>query len=205
MAVTRTTKDKFKMIKKLIFSVAMFTLATNSLVLKADTAVFAGGCFWCIEALYQELEGVSDARSGFTGGTLKNPTYSGNHEGHYEAVEVVYDPEVVSYAELLDLFWVNIDPLDNRGQFCDKGPSYRSAIFVSNASERELAEATRRTVMDRFKQEVFTEILPVATFYPVEEYHQDYYTKNPLRYRFYRSGCRRDSRLKALWGDSALH
>ncbi len=191
--------------KSTIISVTILILVVTPKILFADKAVFAGGCFWCVEALYEELEGVSDARSGFTGGTLKNPTYNGDHTGHYEAVEITYDPEVVSYAELLALFWVNIDPLDNRGQFCDKGPSYRSAIFVANDEERELAIATRKNVATRFNQQVFTEILPVSIFYPVEAYHQDYYKKNPIRYRYYRTGCRRDARLRVLWGDSARH
>ena len=180
-------------------------LVLAPIIAKADRAVFAGGCFWCVEALYQELEGVTEAVSGFTGGKLKNPTYRGNHRGHFEAVEVTYDPEVVTYQELLALFWVNIDPFNNRGQFCDRGPSYRSAVFVANDHERSLAEETKQAVMDRFESKVFTEILPVSDFYPVEAGHQDYYKKNPFRYRLYRSGCKRDARLKAIWGDSASH
>jgi len=172
----------------------------------ADKAVFAGGCFWCVESLYQEQAGVSEAVSGFTGGTLRNPTYNGNHRGHYEAVEVTYDPSIISYQDLLDLYWVNIDPFDNKGQFCDKGPSYRAAIFVDNEEQRALAIASKEQVMARFDgKTVYTEILDTKTFYPVEKYHQDYYEKNPIRYRFYRSGCRRDDRLEQIWGDDVRH
>jgi len=173
---------------------------------QAEKAVFAGGCFWCVESAYQDLEGVSAAVSGFTGGTLQNPTYKGNHSGHYEAVEVTYDPTAISYQELLDLFWVNIDPFDDRGQFCDKGPSYLSAIFVADASQRKLAAASKEVVEARFPtQGVVTPILPAGRFWPVEEYHQDYYKKTPIRYRYYRFGCGRDARLQEIWGDQASH
>ena len=174
--------------------------------LAEDTAVayFAGGCFWCMEAAYQGREGIRDVVSGFTGGTLENPTYSGNHDGHFEAVEVHYDPGKVGYADLVDLFWVNIDPFDNRGQFCDKGFSYRSALFPADAEERQLAEASLARVQERFPgQQVHTEIRDASRFWPVEEYHQDYYVKNPLRYKYYRWGCGRDQRLDELWGDDA--
>ena len=173
---------------------------------QADKAVFAGGCFWCVEAAYQDVDGVTNAVSGFTGGTLMNPTYRGNHRGHYEAVEVSYDPAVIGYQDLLDLYWVNIDPFDDRGQFCDKGPSYRSAIFTEGAEQRELAAASKLKVEARFPQQsVVTEILPGARFWPVEESHQDYYKKNPIRYRYYRFGCGRDARLQEIWGQAASH
>ena len=168
------------------------------------TAVFAGGCFWCMESDYEALDGVSSVVSGFTGGTLPNPTYSGNHQGHVEAVEVTYDPDVVSYAQLLDLFWHSIDPFDNKGQFCDKGASYRSAIFPGDATERALAEASKTAVAERFRDHtVYTEIQDAGTFWPVEEYHQDYYLKNPIRYKYYRWNCGRDQRLQEIWGDEA--
>jgi peptide-methionine (S)-S-oxide reductase len=170
---------------------------------QADTAVFAGGCFWCVEAAYQDIEGVTGAVSGFTGGNLKNPTYNGNHRGHYEAVKVTYDPAVVSYEQLLKVFWHNIDPFDDRGQFCDKGPSYRSAIF-STDDQRPLADASKDDVVRQFEPElVVTELLPAAKFWPVEAAHQDYYKKNPIRYHFYRTGCGRDRRLNQVWGDAA--
>jgi peptide-methionine (S)-S-oxide reductase len=165
------------------------------------TAIFAGGCFWCMEAAYEKQEGVSDVVSGFTGGTLKNPTYAGNHRGHFEAVQVTYDPAVTSYQQLLDLFWLNIDPFDNKGQFCDKGASYRSAIFPANPTERQLAEQTKVRVAERFPdREIFTEIQEANAFWPVEEYHQDYYLKNPVRYKYYRWNCGRDQRLNEIWG-----
>jgi peptide-methionine (S)-S-oxide reductase len=167
-------------------------------------AVFAGGCFWCMESAYEEVTGVSDVVSGFTGGSLKNPTYSGNHRGHFEAVEVTYDPNQVSYQELLDLFWRNIDPFDNGGQFCDKGPSYRSAIFAGDPQELELAELSKAAVAERFSdQEVYTEIRKANQFWPVEEFHQDYYLKNPLRYQYYRWNCGRDQRLSQIWGEES--
>lgn len=174
---------------------------------RAETAYFAGGCFWCMEADFEKLAGVSAVVSGFTGGALKNPTYNGDHAGHYEAVAVSYDPARVSYRQLLDYYWRHIDPFDAGGQFCDRGHSYRSAIFVANAAERAEAEASRRRVAARFAGErVATEILDLATFYPIqgeESYHQDYASKNPLRYQYYRWNCGRDQRLKALWGAPA--
>ena len=186
------------------FLIALVLFASGAAL--ADEAVFAGGCFWCVEALYQETEGVSDVVSGFTGGSHPNPTYSGRHDGHYEAVKVTYDPSVVSYQTLLDLYWVNIDPFDDRGQFCDKGFSYRAAIFVSGEQERGLAEASKAKVAAEFPgQNVVTEILPTAKFFPVVESHQDYYEKNPIRYRYYRNGCGRDRRLAEIWGDRANH
>ena len=179
-----------------------FVLLLSSGV-QADTAVFAGGCFWCVEAAYQDIEGVTGAVSGFTGGKLKNPTYNGNHRGHYEAVKVTYDPAVVSYEQLLKVFWHNIDPFDDRGQFCDKGPSYRSAIFFTD-EQRPLADASKDDVVRQFEPElVVTELLPAAKFWPVEAAHQNYYKKNPIRYHFYRTGCGRDRRLNQVWGDAA--
>jgi peptide-methionine (S)-S-oxide reductase len=170
-----------------------------------DRALFAGGCFWCMEAAFQGREGVTDVVSGFTGGTLPNPTYSGNHSGHFEAVEVSYDPALVSYQQLLDLYWVNVDPLDNNGQFCDKGASYRSAIFPAGDTQRQLAEASLAAVKKRFApNQVYTEILPAGEFWPVEEAHQDYYLKNPLRYKYYRWNCGRDQRLEQLWGEDVV-
>lgn len=174
---------------------------TSPVMAESATAIFAGGCFWCMEADYEKQAGVTGVVSGFTGGTLPNPTYSGNHQGHFEAVEVTYDPAIVDYAELLDVFWKNVDPFDNQGQFCDKGPSYRSAIFPGNESEKVLAEQSKAKVTARFSgQTVYTEIRDRGQFWPVEEYHQDYYLKNPVRYKYYRWNCGRDQRLEQLWG-----
>jgi len=175
--------------------------------LVADTAIFAGGCFWCVEKDFEALDGVAEAVSGFTGGTAENPTYRGDHTGHYEAVRITYDPDVVGYEALLEHFWVNVDPFDDRGQFCDKGPSYLSAVFVANDEERALAEASRQRVVERFPDRtVVTPVLPAATFYPIEGdeiHHQDFYKKSPLRYKTYRWRCGRDQRLVDIWGDDA--
>ncbi len=175
----------------------------------AAKAVFAGGCFWCMESDFEKLGGVTDVISGFTGGTLKNPTYNGNHEGHYEAVEVTYDPGKVSYQELLDHFWVNIDPFDATGQFCDRGSSYRTAIFVADDLEKKLAEESKKRIVAQFpEKEVATPIFSASVFYPIqgdESYHQDYYKNNPVRYKYYRWNCGRDQRLRSIWGDKATH
>jgi peptide-methionine (S)-S-oxide reductase len=193
---------------KLVLIVLTILLVHASHV-AADKAILAGGCFWCMEADYEKLEGVTDVISGFTGGTLKDPTYNGNHEGHYEAVEITYDPDKVSYKELLDHYWVNIDPFDDKGQFCDKGPSYLSAIFVANELERKLAEQSKRKVEAQFpNKKVVTQILNASIFYPIkgnESYHQDFYKKSPIRYKAYRWNCGRDKRLKDIWGDKAIH
>jgi len=175
----------------------------------AATAVFAGGCFWCMESDFEKLEGVSDVVSGFTGGTIKDPTYRGDHTGHYEAVQVTYDADKVSYQQLLDHYWVNVDPFDAKGQFCDKGPSYLSAIFVASAEQRKLAEQSRQKVAGEFSDNnVITPILPAMTFYPIkgrESHHQNYYKNNPIRYKFYRYSCGRDARLEEIWGDRVTH
>ncbi len=173
----------------------------------AERAVLAGGCFWCMEKDFESLDGVSEVISGFTGGTAENPTYRGDHTGHYEAVEIHYDPAVLTYQDILDHFWVNIDPFDARGQFCDKGPSYLSAIFVGNEQEQALAKKSKSVVEARFpNQTVVTPILPLATFYPIkgdEIHHQDFYKKSPVRYKAYRWNCGRDKRLKDIWGEDA--
>lgn len=175
----------------------------------ADKAIFAGGCFWCMESDFEKLKGVTNVVSGFTGGELKNPTYNGDHTGHYEAVEITYDPDIITYKALLDHYWVNIDPFDSKGQFCDKGPSYLSAIFVSNENERQLAEQSRQKVVEQFPdQTVITPILNASIFYPIrgdESYHQDYYKNNPIRYKYYRFRCGRDTRLKEIWGEKETH
>ena len=192
--------------------IALFLLSLGilpALPAIADTAVLAGGCFWCMEKDFESLEGVSEVISGFTGGSAENPTYRGDHTGHYEAIEIAYDPSVVTYDEILAHFWVNIDPFDDKGQFCDKGPSYLSAIFVANADERALAEKSRKQVIDRFPDRtVVTPVLDASTFYPIrgaESHHQDFYKKSPIRYKTYRWSCGRDKRLKEIWGEPAAH
>jgi len=188
--------------------IVMLGLLTQSGAVLADKAIFAGGCFWCMESDFEKLAGVTDVISGFTGGTLVNPTYSGNHQGHYEAVEITYDPAKVSYKELLQYFWINIDPFDDRGQFCDKGFSYKSAIFVANDNERKLAEQSLAEVIKQFPdKKVVTPVLSQSVFYPIkgdESYHQNYYKNNPVRYKYYRWSCGRDQRLKEIWGDKAV-
>lgn len=193
---------------KLSFFLATILLCFASNVV-ADKAILAGGCFWCMESDFEKLEGVSDVVSGFTGGALKNPTYNGNHDGHFEAVEITYDPDKVSYKKLLDHYWVNIDPFDAEGQFCDKGSSYLSAIFVANETEKAIAEQSKREIEDKFPNlKVVTPILNASVFYPIkgkESYHQDYYKNNPIRYNVYRWNCGRDQRLKEIWGNKEDH
>lgn len=172
---------------------------------KTAVAVFAGGCFWCMEPPYDKLPGVISTISGYTGGRIANPSYeqvSAGGTGHAEAVQVRYDPTRVSYATLLDVFWRNVDPVAVDRQFCDVGSQYRSAIFPATAEQRRLAEASKRTLESsgRFDRPIATRIEPASTFHPAEAYHQDYYTKNPVRYRFYRWNCGRDQRLQELWG-----
>ena len=169
----------------------------------AATATFAAGCFWCVEEAFEKISGVSDAVSGYTGGRTDNPTYEAvtvGDTGHYEAVRVTYDPAQVTYAQLLDVYWKNVDPFDSVGQFCDKGESYRGAVFPATPAEAEAAESSRQAVAQRFARPVAVEILPAATFYEAETYHQDYYLKNPQAYRFYKWRCGRAQRLEALWG-----
>lgn len=166
---------------------------------ESATAIFAGGCFWCVEADFEKLDGVREAVSGYMGGDLANPTYK-NHEGHVEAVKVTYDPAIVSYRNLVDYHLRHIDPLDSGGQFCDRGPSYLSAIFVANEEERAAAEAALKEAEAELRKEIVTPVRERTTFWDAEEYHQDYYKKNALKYRFYRSRCGRDSRVQEVWG-----
>ena len=168
-------------------------------------AIFAGGCFWCMEPPYDKLDGVVSTISGYIGGQKKNPTYeevSSGRTGHTEAVEVAYDPKKVSYQKLLDVFWRNIDPTVKDQQFCDVGSQYRTGIFYVDDEQKRLAEASKAALEKSkpFKGAIVTEITRATEFYPAEDYHQDYYLKNPVRYKFYRNGCGRDARLKQLWG-----
>ena len=168
-----------------------------------QVATFAGGCFWCVEADFDKVPGVISTTSGYTGGEKPNPSYeqvSRGGTGHAEAVEIAFDPSRVSYQKLLDVFWHNIDPLAKDYQFCDHGRQYRSAIFYHDDEQRRLAEASKAEVAKRFEHAIATEIVPAGPFYKAEEYHQDYYLKNPIRYKFYRFNCGRDARLEALWG-----
>ncbi|MFP6799901.1 MAG: peptide-methionine (S)-S-oxide reductase MsrA [Pseudomonas sp.] len=167
-------------------------------------AIFAGGCFWCTESDFDKVPGVIETTSGYIGGHVDNPTYeqvSAGSSGHIEAVRVRFDPSKTSYAKLLEAFWPTIDPVTANAQFCDRGSQYRSAIFYSNAEEQQLAEASKNALekSGRLPAPVVTEILAASTFYPAEDYHQDYYQRNPLRYNYYRNGCGRDQRLEQLW------
>jgi peptide-methionine (S)-S-oxide reductase len=170
------------------------------------TIILAGGCFWCMEPPFEKVPGVYGVRSGYTSGRVPNPTYaqvSAGTTGHTEAVEIEFDPRRVSYEQLLDLFWHNIDPLTANAQFCDYGSQYRAGIYPKSAEERAAAEASKAEIARKLGQPVVTEIVDATTFYPAEEYHQDYYKKNPVRYKLYRGGCGRDGRLKQLWGSAA--
>jgi peptide-methionine (S)-S-oxide reductase len=169
-------------------------------------ATFAGGCFWCMEPPFDKLDGVVSTTSGYTAGRTANPTYeqvSAGTTGHTEAVEIVYDPRKVTYAQLLEVFWRNIDPLTADRQFCDVGSQYRAGIFTHDETQRRLAEESKRAVAQRLQKPVVTEIAAASKFWPAEEYHQDYYKKNPVRYNLYRAGCGRDQRLEAIWGPAA--
>ena len=182
------------------------TVAAPPLEAGQREAIFAGGCFWCMEKPFEHYDGVLSVSSGYTGGPEKSPTYravGGHRTGHLEAIRVVYDPARTSYTDLLSSFWHNIDPTDDTGQFCDKGHQYTTAVFTSDPDEKKLAEATKKRVAARLGQEVVTDIRNAAVFWVAEDYHQDYYKKNPGNYSRYRSGCGRDARLKQLWGDDA--
>ena len=181
-------------------------LSANAVLSDEARAVFAGGCFWCMEPPYDVLKGVLKTTSGFTGGFTANPTYEQvtfGDTGHYEVVEILYDDTIISYEELLAVFWQNIDPLDAGGQFCDRGSSYRTAIFVEGEKEKALAQSSKQTIQNQLDSYVMTLILPLSKFYEAESYHQDYYVKNPIRYKYYRFRCGRDDRLEELWGESS--
>lgn len=172
----------------------------------ADTATFAGGCFWCMEPPYDKMDGVAATISGYAGGDEPNPSYrevASGQTGHAEVVQVIYDSTQVSYERLLQTYWHNIDPLDDGGQFCDRGSSYRPVIFVHNAHQRQLAEASKEQVAQRFSEPIVVPIEPLDAFYAAETYHQNFYQKNSARYNNYRRGCGRDARLRELWGEMA--
>ncbi len=192
-------------------SIMLAVLSTTALAGPADTdtryatATFAGGCFWCMEPAFDKIDGVISTTSGYTGGHTENPTYkevSRGGTGHAESVQVVYDPQRVSYEKLLDVFWHNVDPTTADGQFCDWGDQYRSEIFYHTPEQQKLAQQSKAALEKQkpFKEPIVTRISAAGKFYPAEDYHQDYYKKNPLRYKFYRYGCGRDQRLEELWG-----
>lgn len=175
-----------------------------------EVATFAGGCFWCMQPPFDKTPGVIKTVAGYTGGRVKNPTYeqvSSQKTGHLESIEVTYDPSLIPYEKLLEVFWHNIDPTDGKGQFCDKGSSYHSAIFYHDEKQHQAAEHSKANLEARpeFKNKIETVIQPFHVFYPAEDYHQSYYKKNPIRYKYYRYRCGRDARLKEVWGDEKKH
>jgi peptide-methionine (S)-S-oxide reductase len=193
----------------LILAASALLFAPTSLAQSTQTAVFAGGCFWCVESDFDKVPGVISTTSGYTGGKTANPTYdqiSSKDTGHAEVVKIVFDPNKVSYAKLLDVFWHSIDPTTKNAQFCDVGSPYRTAIFAQDAGQLEAAKKSLAEIEKTkpFKDPIVTEINPFSVFYAAEDYHQDYYVKNPVRYKYYRTSCGRDARLKQLWGDKAF-
>jgi peptide-methionine (S)-S-oxide reductase len=198
---------RMMLVMTLVGVTTLSTLSAAAATSGHAIATFAGGCFWCMEPPFDELDGVLSTTSGYTGGHKQNPTYeevSTGTTGHTEAVQVKYDPTRITYERLLEVFWRNIDPVTANAQFCDHGSQYRSGIFYHDAAQRRLAEESKRALetSGRFKTPIVTEIGEARTFYPAEAYHQDYYKKNPMRYKFYRAGCGRDRRLADLWGDA---
>ncbi|MEM1128538.1 MAG: peptide-methionine (S)-S-oxide reductase MsrA [Bacteroidota bacterium] len=172
----------------------------------ADTAIFAGGCFWCMEPPFDKIEGVAATISGFAGGTVPNPSYRRvvqGGTGHTEVIQIIYDASQVDFGTLLQVYWRNVDPFDAGGQFCDRGDTYRPEIFALNAEQQAQAEASKQAIAQRFDQPLVVDITPTDTFYPAEDYHQNFYKTNPDRYYSYRIGCRRDARLEQIWGDEA--
>lgn len=193
------------MYKLLVLLLLSVPFPAKLIAAQTQTATFAGGCFWCMEAPFDQLDGVISTTSGYTGGHQKDPTYkqvSSGNSGHTEAVQIVFDPKKISYAQLLQTFWRNIDPLAQNQQFCDVGTQYRSGIYYHDTDQEKAAKQSLQQLQKSkpFAGTIVTEILPAATFYAAEEYHQDYYLKNPLRYKYYRYSCGRDQRLQELWG-----
>jgi peptide-methionine (S)-S-oxide reductase len=198
----RTRHISYWMVQDYVLAALLLFAVPSPGSAQTAKATFAGGCFWCMEPPFDELNGVISTTSGYTGGKTKNPTYeqvSSGTTGHAEALQVVYDPKKITYEKLLEVFWHNIDPLAVDGQFCDFGSQYRSAIFYHDASQKNAAEKSKKAVQARFKQPIATEITAATVFYPAEEYHQDYYKKNPVRYKLYSHGCGRAQRLEELW------
>ena len=202
--------NRISRLAKLTFVLGLATQFLQVATAEEAIATFAGGCFWCVEADFDHVPGVLRTTSGYTGGTLVNPTYQAvgkGGTGHREAVEIVFDPEVVTYEQMLKIFWRSIDPTDGSGQFCDRGETYTTAIFANDPAQSELAERSKQDLeaSGKLGKSIATTIETAGPFYPAEDYHQDYYNKNPIRYKFYRFSCGRDSRVEDLWGDEAHH
>ena len=197
------TRFKPTIIEYLSFAALLLFVVPTLASAQSAKATFAGGCFWCMEPPFDELAGVISTTSGYIAGKTKNPTYeqvSSGSTGHTEALQVVYDPKKITYEKLLEVFWRNIDPLAANGQFCDLGSQYRSGIFYHDGNQKSAAEKSKKSIQTRFKQPVATEITAATVFYPAEDYHQDYYKKNPVRYKLYSHGCGRAQRLEEVWG-----
>ena len=197
---------KIPLLTLLLLGVLSSSVHASPTAAQQETAIFAGGCFWCMEPPFDKLEGVISTTSGYTSGHKKNPTYrdvSAGITGHTEAIRIIFDPNKISYAELLDVFWKNIDPVAVDRQFCDSGSQYRSGIYYHGSEQEKSARQSLLTLEKNkpFKESIATEVVAASTFYPAEEYHQDYYTKNPIRYKYYRYRCGRDQRLSELWGE----
>jgi methionine-S-sulfoxide reductase len=187
---------------KIVSVLLIFFFYSSSVFSQNKTAVFAGGCFWCMEEAFEAVDGVDKVVSGYTGGTTKNPNYeqvTNQNTGHYEAVLISYNPQKISYAQLLDIFWKNVDPYDDEGQFCDKGPSYLSAIFYSNDEKKLLIEDSVKRLTQINTKLIATKFIKLDIFYLAEGYHQDYYKRNPLKYNYYKTSCGRVKRLKEVW------
>ena len=190
------------MMKKILLFVTIFLINLNLSASENKKAYFAGGCFWCMEESFDSVDGVLSSISGYSGGHLKNPTYQDviyKDTGHVEAIEITYDPEIVSYEKLLNVYWRNIDPFDAEGQFCDKGKSYRSVIFFQNQLEKEFINKSFSNLEKTFNNKIVTLVWEFEKFYPAEDYHQDYYEKNFIRYLMYKKGCKREEVLKRIW------
>ncbi len=200
--------SRFLILTLVVFISISWTLSTQAQTNNLDKATFAGGCFWCMEKPFEELSGVVETISGYTGGTTPNPSYeqvSSGTTGHIESVQVTYDPQQVSYPELLEVYWRNVDPLDDGGQFCDRGEQYETKIFYHDEEQQQLAEASKAAAAEEIGQALVTEIIPASTFYRAEDYHQNYYRTHPIRYRAYRFACGRDRRLEEVWGSAPSH
>lgn len=190
-----------------IFAVALAGVPAGIQAQEERTATFAGGCFWCMEKAYDQVKGVTETISGYANGHVENPSYeevTGGGTGHVEAVQITYNPEQVGYRHLMEVYWANVDPLDDGGQFCDRGPSYRTGVFYHNERQREIAETSRQRLAQRYELEgeIVTPIEPLESFYPAEDYHQNYHINNSLRYDFYVWNCGRHDRLRELWGEA---
>ncbi len=192
--------------QKLLLTAAIAGMFLNpgSANAETKTAIFAGGCFWCVESDFEKVNGVEQVISGYAGGTSDNPTYK-NHSaaGHLEVAQIIYDPAVVSYSDLLETYWRTIDPTDDGGQFCDRGHSYTTAVFALDDEQASLAEASKKAAQEALGKTIVTPIRGSAAFYEAEGYHQDYYKRNTVRYKYYRWACGRDARVEELWGDEA--